>query len=247
MFVEATPEDRLLKMLKETEDKYRISEKHRIKFVTKSGIKLKHLLERKDPFSSKCKESDCYPCENSNVNPQQTINCRKNRVCYEVSCRNCDKEGSPKLYHGETARNIYVRSKEHYAALKNKSEKSFMLKHVIQDHEGDSTGVTFDWKIKGKYQKPLSRQLAEAILIDKKSKDVNLNSKTEYFSHSVKGIGLYSAGDKEECGYCGRKFTKIDDLQNHEEDFHTKIKCNVCEYISYGKKDLLYHTQNKHS
>ena len=76
---------------------------------------------------------------------------------------------------------------------------------------------------------------------------MNLNSKSEYFSHSVKRIGLYSAGDKEECGYCGRKFTKIDDLQNHEEDFHTKIKCNVCEYISYGKKDLLYHTQNKHS
>ena len=64
MFVEATPEDRLLKMLKETEDKYRISEKHRIKFVTKSGIRLKHLLERKDQFLSKCMESDCYPCAN---------------------------------------------------------------------------------------------------------------------------------------------------------------------------------------
>ena len=34
MFVEATPEDRLLKMLKETEHKYRISDKHRINFVT---------------------------------------------------------------------------------------------------------------------------------------------------------------------------------------------------------------------
>ena len=117
---------------------------------------------------------------------------------------------------------------------------------MIEDHEGDSTGVTFDWKIKGKYQKPLSRQLAEAILIDKKSKDVNLNSKTEYFSHSVKRIGLNSAGDKEECGYCGRKFAKIDDLQTHEENFHTKSKCNTCDYVSFGKKDLAYHTQNMH-
>ena len=90
------------------------------------------------------------------------------------------------------------------------------------------------------------RQLLEAILIDKKSKDVNLNSKNEYFSQSVKRIGLNSAGDKEECGYCGRKFAKIDDLQTHEENFHTKSKCNTCDYVSFGKKDLAYHTQNMH-
>ena len=191
-------------------------------------------------------EDECYPCANSNVNPGKTLNCRKNRVCYEVSCRNCENEGSPRIYHGETARNVYVRSKEHYAAFRNKSEKSFMNKHVMKDHEGNPTGVTFDWKIKGNHQKPLRRQLLEAILIDNKSKDVNLNSKNEYFSQSVKRIGLNSAGDKEECGYCGRKFAKIDDLQTHEENFHTKSKCNTCDYVSFGKKDLAYHTQNMH-
>ena len=122
-----------------------------------------------------------------------------------------------------------------------------MHKHVLKNHKGNSDVVIFDWKIKGKYKKPLSRQLAEAILIDKKSTNMNMNSKNEFFSHSVKRIGLNSAGNNEECGYCGRKFAKLDDLQQHEKDFHTKMKCNACEYNSVGKKDLEYHTKSNHT
>ena len=44
MFVDATRDDKLLKMLKETEEKYKVSKKFRIKFVPKSGIKLKQLI-----------------------------------------------------------------------------------------------------------------------------------------------------------------------------------------------------------
>ena len=59
------------------------------------------------------------------------------------------------MYHGETARNIHVRSEEHYSAFKNKSEKSFMYKHVLKSHEGNSNDIIFDWKIK--------RELSEAL------------------------------------------------------------------------------------
>ena len=48
-------------------------------------------------------------------------------------------------------------------------------------------------------------------------------------------------------GYCGRKFAKINDLQHHEEDFHTKMKCNTCEYNSFRKKELEYHTKIIHT
>ena len=74
-----------------------------------------------------------------------------------------------------------------------------------------------------------------------------MNSKNEFFSHSVKRIGLNSAGNNEECGYCGRKFAKVNDLQQHEKDFHTKMKCNACEYNSVGKKDPEYHIKSKHT
>ena len=62
MFVEATPDDKLIKMLRETESRLRISDKSRIKFVSKTGVKIVNLLQRKDPFEGNCK-SDYKACE----------------------------------------------------------------------------------------------------------------------------------------------------------------------------------------
>ena len=121
-----------------------------------------------------------------------------------------------------------------------------MHKHIMIEHEGKAHEVEFDWKIVGKYRKPLSRQLAEAIEIDKKPKDSNLNSKNEYFRHSVKKISLSNSDGKEDCAYCGKKLNGIEDLQIHEKDFHTRQKCSKCEYVSVGQKDLQYHTKAKH-
>ena len=45
-----------------------------------------------------------------------------------------------RLYHGETARNLHVRSKENCNAYKNMTEKSFMNEHVIDEHEGNPDG-----------------------------------------------------------------------------------------------------------
>ena len=87
------------------------------------------------------------------------------------------KEDKDRVYHGETARNFYIRSKEHYKALANQDKHSFMYKHVTKEHNGNVENVNFDWKVLSKHKKPLQRQLAEAINIDKKSPDVNLNSK----------------------------------------------------------------------
>ena len=72
------------------------------------------------------------------------------------------------LYHGETARNLHGRGKEHYYVLNNKSEKSSMYKHVLKEHKGNTDGIVFDWEVLGNFQKPLSRQIAEAIKMDNK-------------------------------------------------------------------------------
>ena len=47
IFVEATPEDKLLKMLKSTEEKFKISQDYRVKFVSTSGTKLKKYYKEK--------------------------------------------------------------------------------------------------------------------------------------------------------------------------------------------------------
>ena len=173
-------------------------------------------------------------------------NCRKNRVCYEVKCRKCKDEGKDRIYHGETARNLYIRSKEHYKALEHQDKHSFMYKHMMKEHGNDLNNVEFDWKVVSKHQKPLQRQLAEAIKIDKKSSEVNLNSKNEYFKHNIKRIEIVKEGYTEQCEYCSRKLNNLKELENHEIDMHIKFDCKKCEYEAFGRKDLNQHMSSKH-
>ena len=91
-------------MLKETESIHKISDEYRIKFVSKSGIKLKHILEKRDPFQSRCDESNCKPCESATFKKHKQYACRKNRVCYEAKCRNCEIQGKDKIYQAHSVR-----------------------------------------------------------------------------------------------------------------------------------------------
>ena len=95
IFVEATPDDKLLRMLKEKEHNYQI-DNFRFKFVPKSGIKLRDILQRKDPFESDIK-CDCVP---SNADQNKISKCRRKRVCYSDKCKECDLNGIEKVYHG---------------------------------------------------------------------------------------------------------------------------------------------------
>ena len=123
MFVEATPNDSLLKMFKQIEDKHRISNSERIKFVSKSGSKLTNIVQKKDPFKSLCEVLTNKPCVEGHDREDFT-NCRKMNINYTAECKTCDFEGKRRIYIGETARNLHVRSKEHYNACKNKNKNS---------------------------------------------------------------------------------------------------------------------------
>ena len=101
MFVEATPGDQLLKLIKQVEEKYKISEDHRIKKVTKTGAKLCNILERKNLFQKNCDEG-CPPCASSE--PGKPTKCQENNICYESKCLTCDSRGKTRAYTGE----IYI-------------------------------------------------------------------------------------------------------------------------------------------
>ena len=49
------------------------------------------------------------------------------RIMHPGKCETCDKEGEVRVYDGETARNLNIRSKEHIKDFKNNYETSFML------------------------------------------------------------------------------------------------------------------------
>ena len=52
MFMDATPDHKLLKILKRIEDKFKVSETDRIKLVSKTGTKLSNIVQQRDPFKS---------------------------------------------------------------------------------------------------------------------------------------------------------------------------------------------------
>ena len=246
MFVEATPGDKLLKMLQETESKFRISDNFRIKFVSKAGVKLKNVLVRKSTKEVPCSDNDGKPCVISDGQDISTQQCRKNRINYFAKCKTCDLQGKQRVYYGETARNIHSRSKEHYSALKNECRNSFMYKHIMKEHKDQQHEVQFEWGINGKFVKPLERQLNEALCIEKTSMKESLNSKHEYFHHNVRKIGLSSVEQTQQCEYCSRKFQSISELENHEKHFHIRYKCQECDYMSFGMIDLKDHTEIVH-
>ena len=167
MFVDATPGDRLASMIRETEEKYKISDSQRIKIVSKAGTKLAHLVETKDPFEKNCATNDCPPCDNSD--PNQLSRCKRNNICYEAKCKTCDQRGKNRTYTGETYRNMHIRSKEHVRGLENGDPNNWMVKHVNKEHEGNTDEAEFTWKVIKKHRKLIQRQLQEAVRIQNKT------------------------------------------------------------------------------
>ena len=247
MFVDATPGDTLLKMLRNTEERFKISSECRIKFVSKAGQKLVNLVKRKDPFAKNCTNNDCPPCENLSPEHKVLTRCKVDNVTYQGICKTCGDKGIQRIYDGETARNLHIRSKEHVNEYNRNYENSWMVKDVNKEHEGNKDSVEFTWKVLRKHMKPLERQVAEAVNISKKKDEENMNSKSEFNHQTVKRISL----DKKkhmsfQCKICGIQSEQKEVLNSHMQMFHTKIQCVQCDYEAIGEKDLKYHAYVNH-
>ena len=116
-----------------------------------------------------------------------------------------------------------------------------MVKHINKEHEGNKAGVEFSWKVLRKHNKPLQRQLHEAVRIKNKTEEENLNSKAEYLGQRIKRVCLDKPEEKFNCNICGRKFLTGHEVVTHNDKFHKKVKCNKCEYISIGSYDMKEH------
>ena len=98
-------------------------------------------------------------------------------MTYKITCLECQAE-----YKGETARNMYVRGKEHLDAFQKKSTSSFMWEHCISVHQ--SQQVQFRMQQTGAFSKPLARQITEAVQILNFQGD-GLNRKSEWRQPAV--------------------------------------------------------------
>ena len=90
MFVEATPGSALAKEFKTILNSCKIN----IKVVERTGITIKEMLTRSDPF--RIQECGCGLCS-----AESKVNCKTREAVYKISCAGCQE-----FYIGETSRSI---------------------------------------------------------------------------------------------------------------------------------------------
>ena len=87
--------------------------------------------------------------------------CKTSSVGYSIACQLCKQRNRDVTYEGETARNGYIRGKEHLREYRKECQKNVLYKHVLHEHNNEKTDVEFEMKIVGKLKNPLSRQIYE--------------------------------------------------------------------------------------
>jgi len=97
-------------------------------------------------------------------------------VNYELECQMCP-DGTKSVYIGESARNLYTRSKEHLGRFRSGARTSFIVKHQNSAHLGEEPD--YKARVTNNTRDCLSRQVREAVLI-RRSRVPVLNGKTEW-------------------------------------------------------------------
>jgi hypothetical protein len=173
IMVPAMPGSKLKKKIEKRLNALNLPEK--VKIVEKPGAKFSQILKAntKPGKRKECSDPKCLVGRTENGG-----NCRQNEVTYELVCKECKD-----IYIGETSRNTHARGLEHCddSESKNieKQEKSVMLRHSDEKHEGNVT--EFSMKVHKAYQHdPLGRQCAEAVKIKNMDPKKLINNRTEY-------------------------------------------------------------------
>ena len=142
-----------------------------IKVIERTGTKLKHMIQRTNPFEKKkCKKEDeCFVCERGKGD------CKKESVTYEIQCDRCNY-----IYVGETARTGHYRGRQHLQLLKNKQQDSVLYRHITEQHKEQTDQPQFKMTITGQYRTALERQVMEAIRIEHTPREKRMNTREEW-------------------------------------------------------------------
>ena len=68
-------------------------------------------------------------------NSKTFTNCKAENIGYTIECKLCKERKVRRSYEGETARNGYIRGKEHLKGWKNKNKNSVLYRHAQTDHK----------------------------------------------------------------------------------------------------------------
>ena len=88
-------------------------------------------------------------------------------------------------YIGETSRSAQERGEEHLRDLRDLDPGSHFLKHIVIHHMSAPETVEFRMKILSSHYTAFSRQITEAVRINRNKGSYLLNSKSEYNRNSL--------------------------------------------------------------
>ena len=128
---------------------------------------------------------------------------QRSGALYRGTCRMCAAIGRSTVYHGESGYNGYTRLDEHTVDIKAANPSNAFAKHLLEDHP---TATAFErqgaisFEVLRTFEKPLERQLAEAVAIQNCKADLVLNSKAEWEQPAVERLIVTKMRGEEEEG-----------------------------------------------
>ena len=155
-------------------------------------------------FPTPLTQSMCHRLENCEVckfKDKGRSNCQTRNVVYTAECievvsdQNNDQPAVrtciDKLYIGETSRSLSERAAEHSDGGIRLDVGNFVTKHWLEAHSKMEKAPTFRFKVKKVHRDPLSRELHEAVLIEKANTLCGiLNSKNEWSSGTITRLSV---------------------------------------------------------
>ena len=94
-------------------------------------------------------------------------------------------EGRRRVYHGESHRTLYERSKEHWEGLRDQTEDSVLHRHWREEHRDRETAPEYSIKIKHKCRSSTERQVRESLAIEGEESTNLINNKSEWGQNPV--------------------------------------------------------------
>ena len=196
MFIPATPNEELRKMLQEKVDQAGV----RVKVIEKSGTKMVRLLQKNDPFQKEaCQDAEnCLVCNGGGE--EEGGDCRESGVTYKVKCLAPSEEDPDQIcgepYNGETDRNGYTRGGEHVDDLNHEREHSVLWRHCVDKHGG--VKQKFQMIIQDRSRNdPMKRQILEAVRIRRAGVSQILNGRSEWNGNRIPRLVPEQRGQTE--------------------------------------------------
>ena len=230
LFVPRTPGGELASRLRKAEEELSVITGDKIKIVEKTGVMMKRILHRSNPWAGDlCGRVDCLVCMHGG---EGGGDCRRRNITYRTSCRACHSQGKDRSYYGESSRTAFERGKEHLSGFQSENIDNHMFKHYSDEHQGEE--ISFSMKVIKGHMSAFTRQIHEAVIIQRNEKNGILNSKGEYNRCQLPRLGVIMGEKEARAGAHKQPGQKDNEKRKSYEMTDNEIE----ELFAEGKKEM---------